>query len=106
MNFQPVKDALLSVTSRVHHYFAGKQECPYIIWAEDSQAGEAWSDNRMGEQAIQGTVDYFTRQESDPAVDRIQQALNDAGIPFRLNSVQFEEKERIIHYEWVWELWQ
>jgi hypothetical protein len=55
----------------------------------------------MQEQAIQGTIDYFTKTKDDPNLDAIQSALNDAEISFRLSAIQYEEDTRYIHYEWV-----
>ena len=61
------------------------------------------AENRKAEQQIHGTIDYFTRAEFDTNVDRIQEALNAAGIGFRINSVQYEDTTNLIHYEW--EFW-
>lgn len=58
----------------------------------------------MMEQAITGTTDYFTRDEFDPAIDRIQDANQSLGIAWRLNSVQYEDDTELIHYEWSWEV--
>jgi len=104
MNINKVAEALLTVTDNVGHYTALYQTDQYIVWAEDTQADAVWADGRMQEQAIQGTIDYFTRSENDPNVERIQTALNDADISFYLNSVQYEDDTRFIHYEWVWSL--
>ena len=49
-------------------------------------------------------MDYYTPQEYDPAVDNIQAALNSLRIPWRLNSVQYEDETNLIHYEWTWEV--
>lgn len=104
MTLQAIPDALLTVSERVYHYFspeADKAGC--IVWAEDGQAGSLWADGRMQQQALTGTIDYFTKREDDKRVDVIQEALNAAGIPWRLNSIQFEDDTGLIHYEWVWE---
>jgi len=96
--------ALMTVGVPVSHLEAYEQTDKYIVWAEDSQADSLWADGKMQEQAIQGTVDYFTRKELDPNVKKIQKALNDAGISWRLNSIQYETDTRFQHYEWVWEI--
>jgi hypothetical protein len=96
--------ALLTVGVPVTHYTASKQPNKYIVWAEDGQADSLWTDGRIQEQAIQGTIDYFTKTENDPNVDRIQNALDDADISFRLNSIQYEDETKYIHYEWVFEV--
>lgn len=104
MNLNDVKNALVTVGVPVSHYSAVKQSNKYIVWAEDSQAAAAWADGAMQEQAIGGTIDYFTKTENDPNVKKIQDALNAAEIPFRLESVQYEDETKFIHYEWSFEV--
>lgn len=104
MNLQRIKDALLAVGVPVSRYTAVKKPDRYIVWSEDSQGAALWSDGHMAGQVIQGTIDYFTRTEDDQNVDKIQQALDGAEISFRLNSIQYEDDTRYIHYEWVWEV--
>ena len=92
-----VRDALLAVTDNVGHYEA--------LNAEDREAESVNADNRKAIQAIQGTVDYFTKTDGDERVDEIQKALRDAeGVAYQLNSVQHEEETGFIHYEWLWEV--
>ena len=76
---------------------------PFLVWAEDGD-NTAGADDRMMEQAITGTTDYFTRDEFDLAIDRIQDANQSLGIAWRLNSVQYEDDTELIHYEWSWEV--
>ena len=104
MNLVEIKNALLTVGVPVSHYSADKKPDKYIVWAEDSQSGSLHGDNQMIGQIIQGTVDYFTKTEYDPNVDKIQDALNEAEISFRLNSVQYEDDTKFIHYEYIFEV--
>ncbi|NLD81171.1 MAG: hypothetical protein GX642_08405 [Smithella sp.] len=104
MNIDTIPAALLTVGVPVSHYTASKQPDKYIVWAEDGQADSLWSDGRMQEQVVQGTIDYFTKTENDPKVAVIPNALIDADISFRLNSVQFEDETKYIHYEWIFEV--
>lgn len=106
MDLSKIKEALLTVTDKVYRYEAVRQQDQYIVWAEDGQAGAVHTDNRMRQQTVQGTIDYFTKKEDDPNFDRIQDALNAAGIPFYWNSTQFETRTGYIHHEWVWEVTQ
>ena len=99
-----VKEALLEVTDNVFHYEAIKKEDQYIAWAEDGEGSSVEADNRKENQSIQGTVDFFTKQEEDPMADQIQKALKRKRISFYLNSVQYEETTGYIHYEWIWEV--
>ena len=97
--------ALLAVGVPVSHYAAHKQPDQYIVWAEDGQANAIWADGRMQEQAIAGTVDYFTKTEYDGNVALIQAALNGIDVSWRLESVQYEEITGYIHTEWSWSAW-
>ena len=103
-NLDALKNALLTVGPPVSHYAAAKQPDKYIVWAEDGQTDAVRADGRLQEQAIGGTIDYFTKTENDPNVEKIQDALNDAEISFRLNSVQYETDTGYVHYEWVFEV--
>lgn len=104
MNLKKVRDALLTVGVPVSHYAATKQPDKYIVWSEDSGAETVWADGALQEQTIQGSAHYFTKTEYDANVEKVQQALSDAGISFRMNSVQYEEDTKYIHHEWVWEV--
>ncbi len=105
-----VLDALLTVTDGTggnvpcYHYRRTKGPVAgYIVWAEDSETDSFNGDNRKAEQQIHGTVDYYTLTEFDSVVDSIQEALEAGVIGFRLNSVQYEDDTKLIHYEW--EFW-
>ena len=88
-----VKDALLTVTDTVFHYFAEDQLDRYIVWAESGEVS-----------SLGGTIDYFTKTDFDPNIDAIQNALKSAEISFLLESVQYEEETGYIHYEWKFEV--
>jgi hypothetical protein len=105
MNFDSLKSALLSVLPEVYHYQPEEVTSnQYIVWAEDSQSSASWADDKMQDQTIQGTVDYFTKTEYDANFELIQAALNAAGISFKLNSIQYENDTKYIHYEWIFEV--
>lgn len=106
MGTDRVKAAVLTVLpERTWHFTAPKgTKSPYAVWGEDGQGQAEHTDNRMTGQAIQGTVDYFTREENDPAFAKLQKSLSLHGIPYYLRSVQYEEDTGLIHYQWVWEV--
>ena len=104
MGLDTIQTALLTVGVPVSHYNAVEQPDKYIVWAEDGQADAVHGDNRMQTLALTGTVDYFTKTEYDANVQKIQKALSDAKIPWRLNSVQYEDETGYIHHEWVWQI--
>jgi len=103
-------DLLKTIGPPVFHYSPGDEDerenlDQYIVWAEDGEGGSIHADDSKTEQSIQGTIDYFTRDEFDPIFNLIQEKLNSADdIAWRLNSIQYEEDTGYIHYEWVWEM--
>lgn len=94
----------MEISPNVSHYEAMDKTDKYIVWAEDSESSSLSSDNQKQIQAIQGTIDYFTKKDNDTVVDEIQEALKAEKVSFYLNSVQYEEETGYIHYEWVWEV--
>lgn len=104
---QTIRDTLLTLQSQfptvgIGHYDVMQKKAPYIVWAEDSESSSVEGDNYKVNQAIEGTIDLFTKTEYDPLIDAIQEALKEARISFYLNSVQYEDETQYIHYEWVW----
>lgn len=79
-------------------------KAPYAIWQEDSEGQSHHSDNTKAEQVIRVTVDYYTLTEYDSMIDSIQDALNDAQIAWRLESFQYEDETKLMHYEWLCEV--
>ena len=77
----------------------------YGILSLDSGAGTIAGDQKIVGQAVEGTVDLFTKDISTTNPKLIQVVLNNLdGCAWRLNSVQFEEDTRFIHWEWVIQL--
>ena len=107
MTLTEFRDILVNLGKKinvpVYHYNALKQPNKYIVWAEDSQGSADWGSDTMINQTLEGTIDYFTKMEYDPNVKEIQNTLNNGNISWRLNSVQFEDSTKYIHYEWVFE---
>lgn len=100
-----IRDALVSIESLpdVVHYWRPISSVPFCIWAEEGEDGSLQGDSRKLEQSITGTVDYFTKTESDPNVDAIQDALNAVDTcAWELFAVQYEEDTNLIHYTWNW----
>lgn len=98
-----IRDALLTVSKDVYHFEALKKKDKYIVWAEDGEGNSGHVDNKKN-QVIQGTIDYFTKDDADPVVEEIQEALELYEISYKLNSVQYEDETEYIHYEWIWEV--
>ena len=100
---QRIGSGLADVVEKTYHYWRPVKNLPYCIWQEDGEDGSFDTNNKKTQQQIHGTVDYFTKEEFDPAVDAIQeyfQGLSDFG--WRLLSVQYEDETNTIHFEWEW----
>lgn len=82
-----------------HYHKPSSAKAPYVVWRE---AGEDvfGADNRRGETAIEGTIDIFSLSEFDPLFDDVPNAL-DGVANCRLNSVQYEDDTKLIHYEYT-----
>lgn len=105
MTLVDVKNALLTVNeSCFHHVAPPNTKAPYIVWAEDSEANSLHGDGRMRKQVIEGTIDLFDKKEYSTLFSDIQTALNNSGVVFRLNYIDFEVDTRLFHYEWVFRI--
>ena len=99
---QQIGMAFMGVTENCYHYWRPVKDVPCLIWAESGEENSFHSNNGKSEQRIIGTVDLFTKQEFDPLVDGVQEALEELGVTWNLESVQYEEETNLIHYEWAW----
>lgn len=99
-----IRDALngTSASGSVYHFNRPtNQPTHFVVWQEDSEIGSFHADNRKAEQQISGTVDCFTQIEYDPLLDEIQEALDATeNVAWMLESVQYEDETKYIHYEW------
>lgn len=87
----------------IYHYDATTNKSDrYIVWAENSQSDSNYLNNHLDEQAIQGTIDLYTKKEFDDLADEIQDKMIDNGISFSLFDVQYERETHFIHYTWNW----
>lgn len=105
--YDPVKTVLLSVLENVGKGEAIDATTTHIIYQIDSEGDSFNANNRKEQQVLQGSIDlYAVPKDENECVDKIQRALNDAGISFYLNTVQFEDLELndFIHYEWIFEV--
>lgn len=96
-----LKSALDSTGYSFAHF--GWSKAPsgdYGVYAEDS-ANDLIANGKHVEKVLQGTVDYFTRDDSGAPKAAIETALDGIGIAWYLNSIQFEDDTGYIHYEWV-----
>lgn len=101
---QQIGAKLATVTTHCVHYYRHPTALPFLIWQESGEGVSFHADNGKREQTISGTVDVFTQTEFDTVLDDVQDALEDLGLAWSLNSVQYEEDTKLIHYEWIWEV--
>lgn len=99
---EKIEKALTSIEGlTVFHYLRPNMNAPFCVWQEDGEASSLQGDNHKQEQAISGSIDYFTKEEYDSMTDLIQGALNEIECcGWELNSVQYEDDTELIHYEW------
>ena len=100
-------DELINALAETGYQFAhfGWSKAPdgdYGVYAEDG-ANDLIAGNKHVEKVLQGTVDYFTRDDSGYPKVAIEFALDSVPVAWYLNSIQFESDTGYIHYEWVWE---
>lgn len=105
-SLESVMNALLTVTDEVYHYTAPADSKRYIVWAEDDEVAALVADNYKPGQTIEGTIDLYTKDEDDLWIQSVPDALNAARIGWSLNSVQYEDETRFIHYEWLFHVRQ
>lgn len=101
--YQRIIGAHTSVTDAVSHGHR-MQSDRYFVWQEDG-ANDFEAGNRHAEKARTGTTDLFTRQEFDPWVDALGEALSGMGIAWYINMAEYEEDSGFWHTEWVWEVY-
>lgn len=92
----------VALGSMVHHYYRPDGKYPSCVWQEQGEDDSFHSDNHKTEQAIRGTIDYFTQTEFDTNADVIQRTLAEIGAAWSLESVQYEEDTKLIHFTWAW----
>ena len=100
---EQLPDSLSGITGlKLYHLFKPATiKAPYAVWQEDSEGQSFYSSNRKQEQVLVLTLDYFTLTEYDLVADSIQNALDEAGLAWKLNSFQYEDETKLLHYEWI-----
>jgi len=101
MSLDEIKNLLLTVTINVYHQWAETDADEYIVWAEDGESGAVHADNRKEIQILDVTVDVFTKHEYPDIITRLQNAFNEAKLPFELLSTQYETDTGYTHYEYL-----
>lgn len=100
-----IRDALASIEGlKIYHYWRPRMEAPFCVWQEEGEGDSLHSSNHKQEQALTGSIDYYTLDEFDLMVDAIQDAINKIeNLGWMLSSVDYEDETNLIHYSWSWE---
>ena len=98
-----IRDALNQVEGLVAYHMVKPTsvKAPYAVWQEDSEGQSLHANNSKAEQVLEVTIDYYTLTEYDPMIDAIQETLNTNQLAWLLNSFQYEEETKLLHYEWL-----
>lgn len=101
-----VRDLLVNICpNNCYHYFRAGMAVPYVVWAEDNEPASLRADNHKKALALHGFIDYFTKKEFDPVIDRINDALNESeDLTAFISFVEFEQETNVIHYQWEFEV--
>ena len=98
--FNALAAALAEANLNFAHY--AWSEAPsgdYGTYAEDS-GNDFVADEIHAERGTDCWLNYFTRDDSGVPRTTIEGILNGLGIPWYLNTVQYENDTGYIHYEW------
>lgn len=100
MKPQDIKNALLTLTPEVYHYFArANNRMAYVVWQEDGTRN-FYADSRVSEHGWTMSVDLFTKTENDPLMESIPEVFDGLGVPWRVESVDYEDDTEYIHVTW------
>ena len=105
-----VYDALLTALKALglpiaEYAWDSRPDSDYLVIGIDSEAASLEADGQKVNQAPQGTVDLFTLTNDRAVMQSVQSALDALdGCAWYLNSVQYEDDTRLLHWEWVFAL--
>lgn len=75
---------------------------PYGTAQLEGGADSAAGDGTIIQQAIRGSIDLYAPNHNSRWPQAVQTAIN-GQVAWRLNSVQYEDAPRLVHYEWIFE---
>lgn len=82
-----------------------RPDADYMVIAIDSETDSLEADGQKVNQAPQGTIDLFSSTNDREKMMAIQTVLDAFdGCAWYLNSVQYEDDTRLLHWEWVFSL--
>lgn len=102
-DFTELVEALTSTGIPVGHGNAFKNTAPYIVWHE-SQRIPFNADNRPVNQVWKVRVYFFTSQEYDDRINKIEEALQWKEIPYEGPFVDYDPESKLTRYRYECEV--
>lgn len=101
-----MQNALTGVTKNVFHYTRPQNiSAPFIVWQEEGDGSILSADNKNEYRTLRGAIHFYTKKECDNLIDEIEKSLNEnSHISWSLESVQYEDQTKLIHFEWLFEV--
>lgn len=76
----------------------------YLILRLEGDGDTVWGDNHMRQQAVAGSVHLYCRTKDRTEFETVQAVLDGLELSWRYNYTQYEPRNHIVHYEWLFEL--
>lgn len=105
MTYQEVYNALADIGLPIAKvaWDSPPERTDYMVTRIGGQERALWADNAMDEQDLYCTVDLFVRAtEGEETAWQVQRVLNSLGIRWELTSFQWEDDNRLNHWEWTY----
>ena len=97
-----IKEVLCNAFDNV--YFAEAEvnaPFPYVVYMLDDETYSLEADNKKQNQAINGTIDLYSKYENGfELFNYMQGILTINDLTYRLNSTNYESEKGVIHFEW------
>lgn len=78
----------------------------YMILRLEDEASAVWGDQHKQEQSFQGSVHLYARSSDRTDFNAVQRVLDQQEVSWRFNGTQYEPRNGLVHYEWLFELEQ
>lgn len=105
--YEQLINALKAVSgiSFTEYAWATRPSSDYGVYQLDFEVGAVEGDNNKVQRCYEGSVDAFLHAPNKELIENIESALQSVCQgSWKLNSIQYEQDTRLIHYEWVFQL--
>lgn len=76
----------------------------YMVLRLESEAASMWGDQHQQAQAVEGSVQLYCRTRELEDYRKVQAVLDALELSWRYNGTQYEPRNGIVHYEWLFQL--